>query len=455
MLLLGVGPGLPQTGPGLAAPPVLISQSGQFLVSRPWSMPLPPDLAAFATNTTHLRLEPALLLVTCERVRQRLSHELEGLPPYRDRIHLTVVPARGPAEPLTLLADRYPGGWKYRLAVPEVLARRRLLESLVHVILLEIANQSAGETSTDLPAWLIAGLAGRLQTTGEEELLFPPPSDPGGPVAVRRTVVERRRYDPLMRVRPILQSQGALSWQELCWPGVQGADGPDTDRYRASAELLVHELLRLPKGAQNLTAFVVRRARFLNWQAAFLDVWQDRFPRLLEVEKWWALQLALQERGDPQSPAPPPSSWAALQETVRIPAEVRSVPGELPRFTTSLTLQTVIQQWDWSRQRQALTACLVRLEALRAGLPWEAQVVAAAYAQTLRAYLERRPRADSSTPAAGLTRPSLVRLVRDTLQQLDALDAEVAARLSQTPPPPGRAGASPRPAPVAGAAPAP
>ncbi|MEJ5237107.1 MAG: hypothetical protein WHT82_01980 [Limisphaera sp.] len=448
-------PAPPQTPSSSGGHPVLVSQSGQFVVSRPWTRPLPPDLAAFATNPTHLRLEPALLVVSCERTRQRLSHELGGLPPYRDRIHLTLVPARGPAETLTLLADRFPGGWKYRLAVPEVVGRRRLLETLVHVILLEVANQSAGDISTDLPAWLIAGLAGRLQTLAEEELLFPPPSDPGAPVAIRRTLVERKRYDPLVRVRPILQEQGPLSWQELCWPGVQGADGPETDRYRASAELLLHELLRLPKGPQHLAGFVAHRARFLNWQAAFLDVFQDHFPRLLDVEKWWALQLALYERGDPQSPAPLPNSWAALQETVRVPAEVRTSSAELPQFTTNLTLQTVIREWDWSAQRQALTACLVRLESLRASVPWEAQVVAAAYVQTLRAYLEQRPRAEVSTPAAGLTRPSLIRLLRDTLQQLDALDAEVAARLQPPSSAAGRAGSSAGPAAAAKARPAP
>jgi len=439
LLALGVLHLLGQPAAGPAAPPVLVSQSGQFLVSRPWQGKLSPELAALATNETHLRLEPALLLVTCERVRQRLSQELAGLPPYRDRVHLTIIPARSRAEPVTLLADRNPGGWKYRLALPEVVERQSLLETLVGVMLLEVANQSAGEVSTDLPAWLVAGLAGRLQSLHEEELLFPPPVASGGPVSVRRTVVQRLRYDPLARVRSTLQTQGALSWQELCWPGTSASEGSETDRYRASAQLLVHELLRQPQGPQRLRDFVVGRARFLNWQAAFLAAFEGHFSRLLDVEKWWALQLALYARGDPQDPVPLTGSWAALQETVRVPAEVRTSATELPRFSTNLSLQTVIRHWDWSSQQQALGACIARLEALRLSLPWEAQVVALAYAQTLRTYLTQRPRVHGPTPASGLVRPSLLRLVRDTLQQLDALDAEVAARIERASPGLGQA----------------
>jgi len=111
----------------------------------------------------------------------------------------------------------------------------------------------------------------------------------------------------------------------------------------------------------------------------------------------------------------------------------------LPRFSTNLSLQTVIRHWDWSSQQQALRACIARLETLRSSLPWEAQVVALAYAQTLRSYLTQRPRVHGPTPASGLVRPSLIRLVRDTLQQLDALDAEVAARIEKASPGLGRA----------------
>ncbi|MCS7089124.1 MAG: hypothetical protein RMN51_07895 [Verrucomicrobiota bacterium] len=408
---------------------VLVSHSGQFLASQVWKVPLSADLVALSTNAAYMRVEPALLLVSAERVGQRLRHELSLLPPARSRIHLTVIPAQSPADSLTLLAERMPAGWKYRLGVPVVVNRQRLLEGLVHVILLEIANQAAGELSTDLPAWLVSGLAARLQSLAGEELLFAAPSG-AGPVVFRRTVIERRRYDPLAQARPVLEQHGPLTWQELSWPGVAGHPETESDRFRASAELLVHELLRLPQGSAKLTKFLIHRARFLNWQTAFLTAFEAEFPRMLDVEKWWALQVAC-FRFEPIHGAGRASlGWTDLQASVQVPAEIRATPDELPRAKTNVSLQTVIRQWDWARQQTALMACALRLEQLIGRLPPEAQVMAMAYVRALRRYLTQRPNADLPVPATGMVRPGLPRLVYETLQQLDALDAELAQRVA-------------------------
>lgn len=417
----------------LPSPTVLVSQSGQFLVSQPWKAPLPNDLATLATNPAYLRVDPALLLVSCERTRQRLAQELAGLPAGRDRIHLTIVPARSPTDRLTLLAERERGAWKYRLGIPEVVHQQRLLEALVHVILLELANQAAGPMSTDLPAWLVGGLAGRLRALAGEELLLRPPMD-NAPLALHRTVIERRRYDPLAQARVILEEQGALSWQELCWPGASGHPDVESERFRATAQLLVHELLRLPKGSTRLARFITTRARFLNWQTAFLANYPEEFPRLLDVEKWWALQVALFTRADVAVNPTPPQVWAELREATRVPVEVRSAPDQLPQARTNLALQTVIRSWDWGRQRPALEACALRLETLALSLPWEARWLALAYARTLRTYLDQRPQADPGGPAARqLVRTPLPRLVYETLEQLNALDAELARRTTGLP----------------------
>lgn len=424
-------------------PQVLVSQSGQFRVSRPFTARLPADLEMVSTNAAFLRVDPALLVVTCERTRQRLAQELAGLPPGRDRILIAVIPAKTPTDALTLMAERQPGGWTYRMAVPEVVQRQRLLEGLVGVILLEVANQSAGEMSTDLPAWLVAGWAGRLRALAGEELLFTPPRA-GGPVAVQRTVVERRQYDPLQEVRPVLEREGALTWQQLCWPGGSDSPGPESESFRASAQLLVHELLRLPSGRAAMVAFITGRSRYLNWQTAFLAAYSNAFARLLDVEKWWAVQVACFQRA-PSSPAiapPGESAWRSLQGALKIPVEVRSSPDELPMAQTNWSLQAVIRHWDWSRQQAALQACMARLQALSPTLPWEARTMAWAYMQALGRYMDLRPRTEPSVPAAGLLRPTLPRLVYETLEQLDRLDAELQANLARTQPRPVSPGES-------------
>ena len=52
------------------------SVSGQFVAYSARSLTLPPGLSSLVTNRTCVQLEPRLVTVSCERIKQMVWHEL-------------------------------------------------------------------------------------------------------------------------------------------------------------------------------------------------------------------------------------------------------------------------------------------------------------------------------------------------------------------------------------------
>ncbi|HEX5399845.1 MAG TPA: hypothetical protein VFY06_12450, partial [Verrucomicrobiae bacterium] len=138
------------------------SLSGQFVV-----IGVVPSLAtnrpAFAvTNTDLVRLEPALLAVSAERVKQSVWRQLgiNSMTPWRGRIFLALHPAVSPDENVAIISTPLAGVWTYRVQLPDVLSRTRLVRALTSVVLLELANRDNNSVrSAEIPPWLTEGLA--------------------------------------------------------------------------------------------------------------------------------------------------------------------------------------------------------------------------------------------------------------------------------------------------------
>ena len=77
----------------------------------------------------------------------------------------------------------------------------------------------------------------------------------------------------------------------MSWPDEAQLSGADGGVYRASAQLFVNELLELKDGPAHLRAMLATLPEFYNWQTAFQSAFREDFPRPLDVEKWWALQV--------------------------------------------------------------------------------------------------------------------------------------------------------------------
>ena len=114
-------------------PPDMISVrsvSGQFIVTGAPSATGGAGLAArpeIATNADLVRLEPALLAVSVERIKASLRRELDLNPnaPWRGNIFLALHPAQTTDDDVAIISERSANGWNYQVRLPDVLPRTR------------------------------------------------------------------------------------------------------------------------------------------------------------------------------------------------------------------------------------------------------------------------------------------------------------------------------------------
>ena len=187
----------------------------------------------------------------------------------------------------------------------------------------------------------------------------------------------------------------------------------------------MNQLLDLPDGPRCLRAMLADLPRRYNWQLSFLQAFQPRFQRPLDVEKWWALQIVHFTGRELTQTWSADESWQKLDQLVRFAVEVHVATNELP-LQAEVTLQTVIREWDFPRQTQTLQDKVRELDALRLRVAPKVAPLAAQYRDVLATYLITRSQGGSFL---GLGRKSTRRhATEEVLQQLDALDARRTSR---------------------------
>jgi len=403
------------------------SVSGQFVVIGV-NPALPSARSSVAvTNAALVRLEPALLAVSAERVKKPLWRQL-GVDPktqWRGRIFLALHPAESPDENVTITSARLVGVWNYRVELPDVLSRTRLIRALAGAVLLELANRdNPGDRSAEIPAWLTEGLAQQLLADAPEMIVSPPDKLVNG-LPGNRIIVVDRGVDALAKARPVLQDHVALTFEQLSWPDDAQLRGDDGGVYRASAQLFVGKLLELSDGAKNLRVMLRMLPRCYNWQTAFRTAFAVDFPRPVDLEKWWALQtvsFAGHGAGPTWTPA---ASRDKLDEILSVPVEVRSAPTNLP-VHAAISLQAVIRNFDFDRQTVILQTTLRDLELAQWSMAPQFVGLTDAYHRALADYLGVRNGVAAVSHAATKHPPVVVpkRNAADIVKRLDALDAQ-------------------------------
>jgi hypothetical protein len=401
------------------------SISGQFIVT---GAPQSSRLAArpeVATNTDFVRLEPALLAVSAERIKASLRRELDLNPnaPWHGKIFLALHPAQTTDEDVTIVSDCLAGGWNYQVRLPDVLPRTRFARAMTSVLLLEFANRNAHTRSVEIPAWLTDGLARQLFADDWQKAILSSPGKKGNGLSVSRSVTTARGLDPLADTRRILRNYPALTFEQLSWPTGAQLSGADDSVYRASAQLFVNELLGLKNGRAHLRAMLENLPDCYNWQTAFQSAFRENFPRPLDVEKWWALQVVGFAARDPGPMWTPAASRDRLDEILSVPVEMRMASNALPAHA-NISLQAVIRNWD-PPQRDAILQTKVRdleLAQLRMAAPLVG--LTDGYHRALADFLGLGSRAARvwrwvKHPLVSASKMN----VNDTLKKLDALDA--------------------------------
>jgi hypothetical protein len=287
-------------------------------------------------------------------------------------------------------------------------------------LLLELANREAGSHSAEIPHWLIEGLTQQILSSSAKEIILTPPGGAATRFSPPATRVNEDKPNPLKQAHQVLCAAAPLTFDQLSWPSEEQLTGADGVRYCSSAQVFVHELLRLPDGRACLRAMLAGLPQHYNWQFAFWDAFQSHFQRPLDVEKWWALQVVHFTGRELVQTWSAEESWNKLDEIIRSSVEVRSGTNELP-MRAAVSLQTIIREWDRDRQTPALQTKLSELAMLRLRLSPDLIPLVDQYRQALIAFLQNRDKAPFPLPFR--TKASQRRAVDETLLTLDALDS--------------------------------
>ena len=408
------------------------SVSCQFIVSGRTGSRL-AGLPGIATNADFVRLEPALLAVSAERIKEALGRKLDPefrgwnpAAPLSGKIFLVLHHAKSVDETVTIVSRHSLDGWDYQVQLPDVLSRIRFVRALAGVLLLQSANRNSSRAvSTEVPAWLTDGLSQELLAANWQELILSSPARMVNGQPSRRTITTTEGLDSLASARRVLRDRAVLTFAQLSWPDEGQLSGADDGVYRASAQLFVDDLLELKGGPGHLRALLETLRKFYNWQTAFQSAFRENFPRPLDVEKWWAVSVVSFVARDPGPAWTPGVSRDKLDEILRVPVEMRSASNALPTHA-EVSFQAVIRNFDRARQVAILQSKLhdLQLSQLRLAAPFA--VLADGYRVALEEYLDpgKRPARPmlhaGKHPPLVSTRPTLA----ETLKRLDALDAQ-------------------------------
>jgi hypothetical protein len=388
-------------------PITLRSRSGQFMVHGIPVNSLPQGGRA-PTNTI-LRLDPAVMAVSCERVKEALLAELDATDGWRDAIRITLRPVRRHDEPIDLLSTRFRDTWNYQVSMPDQMPRANLLEALVQILLLEMAQRDSLDQSAEIPAWLVKGLAAHLETTALGALTLEPHTS---------TVAAGRRRDPVGATRELLRATKPLTIEQLSWPRPEQLSGHDGGLYKACAHLMTQELLRLENGPRSLRRTISALPRYLNWQTAFLRGFTEHFQKMVDVEKWWALRTTHFTGVETMSLWTAEHTVAQLDAALIAEVQVRESTNNLPR-TDRLTLQQVLTRARGPQREALIQAKIQLLDVVRLRAASGLAPMVEAYENTLRDYL-RSPRMTYSAVEPGSVPRKLS--LAEAVEKLDDLD---------------------------------
>ena len=417
-LILLAGDSLPAQTTLANASGIMRSASRQFIVVDRRGAMTAQRHTETDPSSKLLKLEPALLVVSCERIKQALCTDLDATRDWNARVNITL---RAGGD-ITIAKERVGRTWSYRLEVPQLVDRTQFIRAIVRVVLQEMADRNPGNHDAEIPPWLSEGITQHLLASRDAELILPPPDNKLGAMTVGPTTILIRDPDPLATARRILHSAPPPTIEQLSWPDPQTLDSDEGEIFRRSAQLFVSELMKLKGGKENLRATIAGLNSCYNWQTAFLRSFSSQFPNLLALEKWWALQVSYFVGRDNHHFWTHDETATKLDELLRARVAIRIAVGATPS-RSDVSLQVVIREWDTIRQTITLREKLRDLEQARIRVAPEYMRLVDEYRVALADYLKKREKS-GATFLGVRTSASTQEVVQKTVRTLDDLDTQ-------------------------------
>jgi len=409
------------------------SRSGQFVISSVFPAGLPRAVDTNSVAPSSRLLVPEFLAVSCERIKRQMLRELAIPERQGGKIFITISPQLSRDQDAVIASTLYSEGWTYYVALPQVMDEERVARAIVQSLLLELANRGASQRPAEIPLWLSEGMTQHLLASAEFSLILQP--DTSGPQKVGSgqnantvwrlggTMNQGIKRDPLFLVRRRLGINPPLTFTQLSLPDPEHLSGPGWEIYQSCSQLFLERLLALKDSRAKMRMMLGSLPHYLNWQSAFLKAFEPDFPSLLEAEKWWAVNLANFTGRDQWQAWPLQTSFDKLDQILRYPAQLRVNTNDLPTHS-EMSLQNVIRDLDFGRQRILLNKTLNQLEALRSRISTELIPLLDEYHHLLDTYLQTRGQDGFTLEHRGQHAASLKLLTQDAVRRLNALDLQ-------------------------------
>ena len=397
------------------------SASKQFVVIGPPGASTPMLSPLGAPSKDLIRLDPSLVAISSERVKAALLKALgqrdrwggfagSGISVVAPgRIYLRVSAQQG--DQIAVVRNRVPQGWNYSIQLPLQMDRNRFITLITQVLLVDLCNPGRTDTALDLPSWLAEGLIAHIKSSASEELALE---------ASTSVNLPRVGSDSIRPLRELFQNRSPLSFDELSWPS--GVSAERGGLFVPSSELFVYELLRMEGGREALRRMIGDLGRFRNWQFAFFESFQRRFKQPVDVEKWWAVQIAAVMGRNPVQIMTPAQSLSRLEEIISVPVAIQRTSNSVAQ-AAHVSLRQVVTDWEFNRENPALRRMQDDLAGLRYRSAPELIRLIENYRAGIEQYLqEREPRmrydARQKAPL------STAALKKAMLRRLDELDVD-------------------------------
>lgn len=368
---------LPMWAAGWDRPVVFRSLSGQFTVVRTPANEEKPSSISRADTRGLIDLDPRLLAVSCDQIKGEILRLLGRSDNWRGDIRVILLPDLGIPQPIQIHTARYGDRWRYQAKIPEKAPLNEVVRGLTKLILVEMANRRATKGATEIPYWLLEAMTVHLFGVKDATVILQPET-----YYYRSGVYHA--YD-LQAARDFLLDKTALSFTDLSSVPSWEASKRERYRYQACARIFLHELLQLPEGARKLNQMLDRLPDYFNWQTAFFDAFKDHFELPIEVEKWWAVNLANFLSSDLNQPLSLKTSLEKLAALVD-PSAFYAQSDSADAYD----LETIIREWDVADQRAYLLWMVQRLDVFRIWVHPSVRELANDYSQVISDYLGAR-----------------------------------------------------------------